>query len=174
MSFTRLTIDGLVALLFGTLAAARIGASAELVARLGAGAGSVSQEGARQSSMNSTQGVGMRTVLVGVLAAAAAVAAQAQERGGAIYAQHCLACHGNDGAGMTPGVPDLSAPARVLAKSDRLLLRSLIDGVQKPGAPLGMPPKGGNPTLTDADMRAVLVFLRREFDTHPRQPAGEP
>lgn len=114
----------------------------------------------------------MRAVAVAALAAAAAGAVQAQDRGGALYAQYCLGCHGGDGAGITPGVPDLSAPAGVLAKSDRLLLRSLIDGVQKPGAPLAMPPKGGNPALTDADMRAVLAFLRREFDTTPRQPTG--
>ena len=116
----------------------------------------------------------MRAVVVGALTATAAVAVQAQDRGGAIYAQYCLACHGGEGTGMTPGVPDLSAPAGVLAKSDRLLLRSLIDGVQKPGAPLAMPPKGGNPALTDAEMSAVLAFLRREFNTHPRSPTGEP
>lgn len=114
----------------------------------------------------------MRAVAVAALVAAAAVAVQAQDRGGAVYAQHCLACHGSDGAGMTPGVPDLTDPAGVLAKPDPMLLRSLLEGVQKPGAPMAMPPKGGNPALTDADMRAVLAFLRREFDTTPRQPTG--
>lgn len=121
--------------------------------------------------MNTVRCLAMRVLAAGALAVAAA-SVQAQDRGAAVYTQHCLACHGSDGAGMTPGVPDLTDPAGVLAKPDPLLLRSLLEGVQRPGAPLAMPPKGGNPALTQVDMRAVLAFLRREFDTTPRQPTG--
>lgn len=35
------------------------------------------------------------------------------------------------------------------------------------GAPLAIPPKGGNPALTENDLRAVLGFLRRAFDARP-------
>lgn len=93
--------------------------------------------------------------------------------GAAIYAGQCLACHGADGAGTMPGVPDFTDPSGVLRKSDDDLLRSLIDGVQRPGAAATMPALGGNPALTPADMRAVLNFLRREFAPPNARPTGE-
>lgn len=97
----------------------------------------------------------------------------AQDAGQNLYLRHCLACHGADGSGAMPGVSDLTDPAGVLAKTDAVLLRSLIDGVQRPGAPLAMPPKGGNPALTQSDLRAVLTFLRREFDARSKPPTGD-
>ena len=60
-------------------------------------------------------------------------------------------------------MPDFSDKAGVLAKTDALLLRSLIDGVQGPNAPIAMPAKGGNPALTEDDMKAVLVYVRQNF-----------
>jgi Rieske Fe-S protein len=32
-----------------------------------------------------------------------------------------------------------------------------------PGSPMGMPPKGGNPSLTDADLKAVLDYIKETF-----------
>ncbi|MHB1233953.1 MAG: c-type cytochrome [Burkholderiales bacterium] len=90
------------------------------------------------------------------LAASAVVAAE--ERGKALYNAALPACHSADGAGTMPGVPDLTDKAGGLAKPDTLLLRSLLDGVQWPGAAVAMPPKGGNATLTEADMQAVLAY----------------
>lgn len=105
------------------------------------------------------------------LAASAVVVAE--ERGKTLYAQYCLACHGADGAGMMPGVPDLTDKAGVLAKPDALLLSSMLNGVQRPGAAVAMPPKGGNPALTEEDMQAVLAYIRQEFDPERRQRTGE-
>lgn len=45
-----------------------------------------------------------------------------------------------------------------------------INGVPRPGAPLAMPPNGGNPALTENDL---LGFLRRAFDARPKLPTGE-
>lgn len=102
-----------------------------------------------------------------MLAASAEVAAE--EHGKTLYTQYCLACHGADGAGTMPGVPDLTDKAGVLAKPNALLLRSLLDGVQRPGAPVAMPPKGGNPALTEEDMQAVLAYIRHKFDSDKRE-----
>ncbi|MDH5340683.1 MAG: cytochrome c [Rubrivivax sp.] len=93
--------------------------------------------------------------------------------GAVIYAGQCLACHGADGAGTMPGVPDFMDPSGVLRKSDDVLLRSVIDGVQRPGAAATMPALGGNPALTPADMRAVLNLLRCEFALPNARPTGE-
>ncbi|MBI4006787.1 MAG: cytochrome c [Gammaproteobacteria bacterium] len=77
-----------------------------------------------------------------------------------IYKQTCVACHGADGKGAIPGVPDLRTR---LSKSDETLLQSIKNGFQSPGSPMAMPPKGGNPNLTDADLEAVLSYIRQAF-----------
>lgn len=61
----------------------------------------------------------------------------------------------------------------LFAKPDALLLRSLFNGVQRPGAAVAMLPKGGNPALTEEDMQAVLAYIRQEFDPERRQRTGE-
>lgn len=43
--------------------------------------------------------------------------------GQGIYAQTCVACHGADGKGTIPGVPDFTSEDSPLAKSDTELLR---------------------------------------------------
>ena len=50
-----------------------------------------------------------------------------------------------------------------LAKPDEELLKSITEGFQSPGSALAMPPNGGNPTLTEEDVEAVLAYLRSEF-----------
>ena len=85
--------------------------------------------------------------------------------GKAVYSQTCIACHGADGKGTIPGVSDLTRAQGALAKSDAALIKNITDGFQSPGAALAMPAKGGNPALTEADIKAVLVYLRSAFGT---------
>lgn len=81
-------------------------------------------------------------------------------RGAQIYSETCVACHGADGRGVIDGVPDFTIPSGRLAKSDETLLNNMINGFQSPGSSMAMPPRGGNPDLTDQDMADVLVYLR--------------
>ncbi len=83
--------------------------------------------------------------------------------GQAIYSQTCIACHGVNGKGAIPGGADLTDGEGALAKSDEELLTSITEGFQSPGSVLAMPPKGGNPTLTKEDEKAVLAYLRTQF-----------
>lgn len=83
--------------------------------------------------------------------------------GKAVYSQTCVACHGANGKGAIPGVADLTASDGALSKSDEDLIKSISEGVQSPGSPLAMPAKGGNPTLTEADVKAVIGYLRANF-----------
>ncbi len=83
--------------------------------------------------------------------------------GKAIYSQTCIACHGANGKGAIPGVADFTAKDGSLAKSDGELLKNISEGFQSPGSFMAMPPNGGNPTLMEADVRAVLAYLRAEF-----------
>lgn len=79
-----------------------------------------------------------------------------------LYGRNCLACHGADGAGAMPGVPDFTATDGPLARPDAVLLRNMINGMARPGT-MAMPARGGNPALSDDDLRAALAYIRRAF-----------
>ncbi|MCZ6854404.1 MAG: c-type cytochrome [Gammaproteobacteria bacterium] len=83
--------------------------------------------------------------------------------GQAIYSQTCIACHGANGKGAIPGVADLTKGDGALSKPDETLLNSITEGFQSPGSALAMPPNGGNPTLAEEDVKAVLAYLRAAF-----------
>ena len=85
--------------------------------------------------------------------------------GKAVYAQTCIACHGANGKGTIPGVTDFKAKDSPLRKSDAELVKNISEGFQSPGSFMAMPAKGGNPALTEEDIRAVLAYLRAEFGT---------
>lgn len=100
------------------------------------------------------------------LAAAGLVPAAAADdvaAGRAAYQQTCVACHGANGKGALPGIASFRAPDGPLTQSDDVLVQSILEGKQTAGSPLAMPPKGGNPNLTEADARALVAFLRAEF-----------
>jgi len=111
----------------------------------------------------------MKTQLTHVVNAVALAAliwagsAAAAAPGQAIYERTCIACHGADGNGALPGVPKLGGRNGRLAKSDDVLIKNMIEGFQSPGSPMGMPAKGGDPSLTDADFAAVLQYMRETF-----------
>lgn len=75
----------------------------------------------------------------------------------------CIACHGANGKGTIPGVTDLTDVEGALSKPDEELLKSISEEFQSPGSMLAMPPKGGNPTLTEEGEKAVLAYLRTQF-----------
>ena len=80
-----------------------------------------------------------------------------------IYESNCLACHGANGKGNIPGVPDFNAKNGRLSKSDSELLSNIITGIQSPGSSMPMPPRGGNNQLSDADLNAALKYIKASF-----------
>jgi len=88
--------------------------------------------------------------------------------GKSIFERNCAACHGNDGIGTFAGVPDLTQVAGFSSKehSDTALfehIEHVKQGIKTPGSTMAMPPKGGNPDLTDQDIRNVLGYMRERF-----------
>jgi cytochrome c5 len=77
--------------------------------------------------------------------------------GSAVYQKSCVACHGGDGKGIAPSIPDFTKKGGVLSKSSGVLLNNIIQGI---GA---MPAKGGNSSLSDEDMKAVLNYIQNTF-----------
>lgn len=82
-------------------------------------------------------------------------------RGG--YLKSCVACHGTDGAGAMPGVPDFTDSKGPLSKPDAVLLKSIMEGVEGSTAPTPMPPKGGDSEFTEKDARNVIKYIRSKF-----------
>ncbi len=85
-----------------------------------------------------------------------------------IYQKDCLACHGNDGTGVIAGVPDLTKIAGFRDNPNwHAELFQHIEHVKKgkktPGSPIAMPAKGGDPNLTDQDIKEVLKYMHEKF-----------
>jgi mono/diheme cytochrome c family protein len=76
----------------------------------------------------------------------------------------CAICHGPDGGGMPALGKDLHGNAFTQGLSDQELVeflkegRSATDPLNERG--VEMPPMGGNPTLTDADMLKIVGYIR--------------
>jgi mono/diheme cytochrome c family protein len=81
------------------------------------------------------------------------------------YKQTCIACHGANGKGAVPGAPNLTNPSGPLSKADAELIERIINGFQSEGSPMAMPPKGGNPSLTEADIQNVVEYMKASFGT---------
>jgi mono/diheme cytochrome c family protein len=95
-------------------------------------------------------------------AAAAKLAAPPSDPGEAAYRKTCIACHGADGKGNGgKTAADFSSPVGPLKKQDAALLVSIAEGAT---GPIGvMPPHKA--LLSEADIAAVLAYVRRTFGT---------
>lgn len=77
--------------------------------------------------------------------------------GRAIYQKTCIGCHGSDGKGIGPAFPDFTKKGGVLSQPNNVLLNNIIHGKG------GMPPRGGNPTLSDDELKAALDYIKSAF-----------
>jgi mono/diheme cytochrome c family protein len=80
-----------------------------------------------------------------------------------VYENNCVACHGANGKGALPGVPDFTDKNGRLSKPDSELFNSVTNGYKSPGSVMAMPPKGGNSALSAADVTAVLDYIKKSF-----------
>ena len=81
-----------------------------------------------------------------------------------LFAQTCIACHGPGGVGMAGKGKPLINSAFVQDRDDDGLLAFILKG-RDPGDPLNttgvaMPPKGGNPALSEDDLLDIISYLR--------------
>ena len=84
--------------------------------------------------------------------------------GAGVYSSTCQACHGSDGVGIDGLGKALAASDFVQSLSDDELAtmievgRDTSDPANSTG--VAMPPKGGNPALSDTDLQHVVAYLR--------------
>ena len=86
------------------------------------------------------------------------------EAGESLYVQSCSACHGPDAKGLPNLGKDLTTSDFVQGNSDQELLEFVKQGrpASHPDNTQGidMPPKGGNPALTDQQILDIIAYLR--------------
>jgi cytochrome c5 len=73
-----------------------------------------------------------------------------------VYRQNCMVCHGEGVAGA-PRVGDVEAWKERLSKGIDAMVTIVIEGVQ--GYSGAMPPRGGNPNLSDEQIRGAVQYM---------------
>ncbi len=86
--------------------------------------------------------------------AAAPAAASGGDDGESVYNSACMACH-QAGVAGAPKLGDETAWATRIAAGEDALVASVIKGK---GA---MPPKGGNASLSEAQIKAAVVYIMK-------------
>ena len=84
--------------------------------------------------------------------------------GQALFTSNCSACHGPTGGGLPALGKPLTTSEFVGGLSDEELLEFIKTG-RPAGDPLNtsgvfMPPKGGNASLTDEQLLAIIAYIR--------------
>lgn len=97
-------------------------------------------------------------------AAQAVASAGNAENGKALFATTCAACHGPEGKGVQGLGKDMTTSAFIAEKSDEEMLAFVKTGrpISDPlnTTKVDMPPKGGNPALTDDQLKDIIAFIR--------------
>ena len=60
-----------------------------------------------------------------------------------------------------PGVKDLLANAAWMNKTNAELTSLIVKGIQAADSPVSMPPRAGNPDLTNDQIRSIVTYLRK-------------
>ena len=78
-------------------------------------------------------------------------------RGEQIWNENCFTCHGTGRAGA-PKIGEKSLWAPRIAQGLNVLVDHALNGLQGKGGS-EMPPKGGNPALSDTDVTAAVAYM---------------
>ena len=91
---------------------------------------------------------------------------ETRERGAALYRDHCVACHGEQGEGVPGAYPALSGSRAVTMRSTANLVHIVLEGGFPPSTagnprPFGMPPFA--PFLQDDEVADLLSYVRTSW-----------
>ena len=85
-------------------------------------------------------------------------------KGKTLFTSSCSSCHGPDAKGLPNLGKNLTTSTFVKSESDAQLLAFIKKGrpSSDPANTTGvdMPPKGGNPAITDANLNDIISFIR--------------
>ena len=98
----------------------------------------------------------------------APAAAPGARSGEAIVKATCTACHGT-GVNKAPKLGDKNDWAPHIKMGLNALVATAIKGTDK-----GMPPKGGDTSLTDAEVTRAVAFMANSAGANFKEPAAAP
>ena len=91
---------------------------------------------------------------------------QFERPGAGVYAGFCAKCHGNNGTGQPPKIPQLGGNSMVLSEKTSSLIRQMLEGGKGPRTRNGPEPKempSFGKKLTDRDIADVLTYVRNSW-----------
>lgn len=91
--------------------------------------------------------------------------AAAAKSGEEVYNAACAACHAAGVAGA-PKIADAAAWTKRVSQPFDALLKNAINGIR------AMPPRGGNPSLTDLEMARAVAFMANRSGGKYQEPAA--
>lgn len=105
---------------------------------------------------------------VGEVTLAGTSGARAGMSGEQVFQAVCKTCH-EAGIAGAPKVGDKTAWAASLKKGYDTLVQHALNGFQEPGKV--MPPRGGNPDLSDVEVERALVYMANRSGANFKEPA---
>ena len=146
---------------FAAMILAMIALTALLMVLAGFYASEVNERKHAENEIENTKSIADRIAPVGKLAIGAATsiipAANAEPMSGdKVYNNACIACHGAGVAGA-PKVSDAEAWSARIAQGSDTLYANAINGYS--GSAGYMPPKGGNNSLSDEEVKAAVDYM---------------
>jgi cytochrome c5 len=101
---------------------------------------------------------------VGTVVLAEASGPKGVATGEQVYAQVCKTCHETGLAG-SPKIGDKAAWGKIIAQGEKLTFEHAIAGIR------GMPARGGNPDLTDDEVKRAVAFMAGKAGANWTAPA---
>ena len=106
---------------------------------------------------------------VGEVTLAGATSARASMSGEQVFQAVCKTCH-EPGIAGAPKVGDKAAWAGPVKKGYETLVQHALNGFQEAGKV--MPPRGGNPDLSDVEVERALVYMANRSGANFKEPAA--
>jgi cytochrome c5 len=106
---------------------------------------------------------------VGEVTLAGATSARASMSGEQVFQAVCKTCH-EPGIAGAPKVGDKAAWAGPIKKGYETLVQHALNGFQEAGKV--MPPRGGNPDLSDVEVERALVYMANRSGANFKEPAA--
>ena len=109
------------------------------------------------------EAIARRIMPVGQVRLIEATAAPGARSGEAVYKETCQACHAA-GVLNAPKLGDAAAWAKHIAAGLATMTQNAIKGIRQ------MPPRGGNPELTDAEVERAVAFMANQSGASFKEP----
>jgi cytochrome c5 len=106
---------------------------------------------------------------VGEVTLAGATSPRASMSGEQVFQAVCKTCH-EPGIAGAPKVGDKAAWAGPIKKGYETLVQHALNGFQETGKV--MPPRGGNPDLSDVEVERALVYMANRSGANFKEPAA--